>query len=138
MSPSEDDSHHISKAAKIGLVGPCGAGKSTLAKLLRSIGYTQVRHIAQEHSFAPAMWQRLVNPDVLIFLEVSYENTCKRRNLNWTPREYQQQLHRLRHAYDHADLILDTNPLTPEEALAQILAYITSSNPENHSHTGEK
>ena len=135
MNIPNEDSHPIPKTAKIGLVGPCGAGKSTMAKLLRSAGYTQVRHIAQEHSFAPAMWQRLVNPDVLIFLEVSYDNTCKRRNLNWTPGEYQQQLHRLHHAYEHADLIVDTNPLTPEDVLAHILVHLTSSNPDNQPHT---
>ena len=31
--------------------------------------------------------------------------------------EYAEQLHRLRHARQHADLFLDTNPLTFEEVI---------------------
>jgi thymidylate kinase len=65
----------------IGLVGPCGAGKTTVAKALRALGYTRIRHIAQEHSYVPTMWQRLVKPNILIFLDVTYENTLVRRNL---------------------------------------------------------
>jgi len=69
------------------------------------------RHIAQEHSYVADMWQRLTHPDFLVFLKVSYPNTLKRRNLNWTEAEYQEQLFRLRHAILHADLTVDTNLL---------------------------
>ncbi len=58
----------------IGVVGPCGAGKSSLVAGLKAEGFL-VRHIAQEHSYVPDMWKRLSNPDILIYLDVSYENT---------------------------------------------------------------
>ncbi len=112
----------------IGVVGPCGAGKSSLVIGLKAQGYL-VRHIAQEHSYVPDMWKRLTNPDLLIYLEVSYENTILRRKLDWTFEEYAEQLRRLRHARQHADLFLDTNPLTFEEVIATVQSFIKSANP---------
>jgi cytidylate kinase len=110
----------------IGVVGPCGAGKSSLVAGLRAKDYL-VRHIAQEHSYVPDMWKRLTNPDILIYLDVSYENTIRRRKLDWTYAEYAEQLHRLNHARQHADLYLDTNPLTFEEVLNTVIAFINST-----------
>jgi adenylate kinase family enzyme len=92
----------------IGIVGPCGAGKTTLAQYLRSQGY-RVKHIAQEHSYVPYMWQRITNPDILIYLDVSYENTLLRRNLAWSREEFNEQLRRLSHAHQNANLIINTN-----------------------------
>ncbi|MFZ6031281.1 MAG: hypothetical protein ACOYYS_26525 [Chloroflexota bacterium] len=109
---------------RIGLVGPCGAGKTTLRRLLMAVGYSNVRHIAQEHSYTPGMWQKLVNPEVLVYLDVSYENTVSRRQLNWTRQEYEEQLRRLNHARQHADLIVDTNPLAPQQVLEQIQRFL--------------
>jgi cytidylate kinase len=96
----------------VGIVGPCGSGKSTLVSALRSES-VQFKHIAQEHSYVPTMWQQLTNPDVLIFLDASYEVTCRRRMLNWTEAEYTDQLLRLAHARKHADFYLLTDDLTP-------------------------
>src|SRR4030043_526318 len=110
----------------IGLVGPCGAGKSSLVARLKNEGIF-VRHIAQEHSYVPDMWKRLTNPDILIYLDVSYENTIIRRNLDWSYSEYAEQLHRLRHARQHADLLLDTNPLTFDEVRLIALKYIKAA-----------
>jgi len=107
----------------IGVVGPCGAGKSSVASGLKSHGY-QIRHIAQEHSYVPDMWRRLTNPDILIFLDVSYDNTIFRRKLDWTHAEYMDQLYRLRHARQHADLYIDTNFLVLEEVLNTIESFI--------------
>jgi cytidylate kinase len=109
----------------IGVVGPCGAGKSSLVAGLKTHGIT-ARHIAQEHSYVPDMWLRLTNPDVLIYLDVSYENTVVRRKLDWTPAEYAEQLRRLRHARQYADLSLDTNPLTLEQVLDAVLTFINT------------
>ncbi len=111
----------------IGLVGPCAAGKSTLAARLKALGY-RARHIAQEHSYVPYMWKRMANPDVLIFLDVSYENTLVRRKLDWTQSEYEEQLHRLRHARQYADLIIQTDALDPEDVLNMILAFLKKNN----------
>ncbi len=109
----------------IGVVGPCGAGKSSLVDGLKPHGY-QIRPIAQEHSYVPDMWKRLTNPDILIYLDVSYENTIRRRQLDWTYNEYLEELRRLRHARQHADYYLDTNPLTFEEVIQVITSYIKS------------
>jgi deoxyadenosine/deoxycytidine kinase len=110
----------------IGVVGPCGAGKSSLVVGLRDEGY-QVRHIAQEHSYVPDMWKRLTNPDILVYLDVSYENTILRRRLDWTYAEYNEQLHRLRHARQHADVLIDTNVLSVHEVRAAVLSFIVTN-----------
>ncbi len=109
----------------IGVVGPCGAGKSSLVAGLVAKGF-MVRHIAQEHSYVPDMWKRLTNPDILIYLDVSYENTILRRKLDWTSDEFAEQQRRLRHARQHADLYLDTNPMTAEEVRESALVFIAS------------
>lgn len=98
----------------IGIVGVCASGKSTLINELQRLGYS-CRHIAQEHSYVPNMWQRLTNPDVLVYLSASYEITLARRNLNWTPHEYQVQLDRLIHAHQNAHIIINTDPLSENE-----------------------
>ncbi len=107
----------------IGLVGACGSGKTELAQRLIAHGF-RVRHIAQEHSFAPRMWQQITNPDILIFLEVSYAATLKRKGFNWSEKEYQQQLERLAHAHQHADVFIDTDPLTPDEVFERVIDFL--------------
>lgn len=109
----------------VGLVGPCGAGKSSLAAVLKGESFA-TRHIAQEHSYVPDMWKRLTNPDLLIYLDVSYENTIRRRSLDWTYSEYAEQLHRLRHARQYADLVVDTNPLTLENVRLIVVEFVKS------------
>ena len=111
----------------IGVVGPCGAGKSSLVAGLGAQGYL-VRHIAQEHSYVPDMWKRLTNPDLLIYLDVSYENTIQRRKLDWTYAEYTEQLRRLNHARQFADLYVDTNSLDVSEVRYTVLTFINSVN----------
>jgi GTPase SAR1 family protein len=113
------------KPLKIGIVGPCASGKTTLTAGLKLNGY-DARPIAQEHSYVPTMWQRLTNPDILIYLNVSYPLTIERRRLDWTDKEYAEQLHRLRHAHEHADLRIDTDHLTPQGVLGQALAFLES------------
>ncbi len=108
----------------IGIVGPCAAGKTTLIAGLKQHGYDQVRHIAQEHSYVPHMWQRLVHPDVLIYLDVSYPLTLQRRQMNWSEAEYAEQSHRLRHARQHADLYIQTDDLSTQQVLERVLDFI--------------
>ncbi|MFZ5910694.1 MAG: hypothetical protein ACOYYU_11835 [Chloroflexota bacterium] len=107
----------------IGIVGPCGAGKSTLAHALDRLGY-RTRHIAQEHSYVRDMWKRLTNPDLLVFLQASYPVTCQRRSLDWTEADYLEQQRRLSHAREHADLFIDTDPLDPKQVLDLVLAFL--------------
>jgi guanylate kinase len=108
----------------IGVVGPCAAGKTTLIKKLLEHGY-EARHIAQEHSYVLDMWKRLTNPEVLIFLDASFPETMKRRNLNWTLEEYTEQHRRLSHARKFCDLYIFTDLLNPEEVLQQVLIFLT-------------
>ena len=110
---------------KVGIVGPCAAGKSTLVSALSKLGY-EAKHIAQEHSYVADMWQRLTKPRVLIYLSASYPTTITRRNINWTQKEYDEQLRRLAHAHDHADLIMETDDLTPDDVLQSVLRFLQS------------
>jgi deoxyadenosine/deoxycytidine kinase len=112
------------KDSLIGIVGPCGAGKSTLAEGLKRLGY-RARAIVQEHSYVPAMWQKITNPDILIFLDASYPVTCQRRKLDWTAAEFAEQQHRLRHARQHADYYLLTDELSIAEVLAQTARFVS-------------
>jgi adenylate kinase family enzyme len=114
----------LGKKAVIGIVGPCGAGKTTLTSHLLESGYN-ARHIAQEHSYVKDMWKRITNPEVLIYLEVAYPITIKRRNLDWTEMEYLVQIKRLEHARENADLIVDTNLRSAEEVFEIVQYYLT-------------
>jgi deoxyadenosine/deoxycytidine kinase len=111
------------KSYLIGIVGPCAAGKTTLTMNLNRYGLS-ARHIAQEHSYVADMWKRLTNPDVLVFLDASYPVTLRRRQLNWTVDEYNEQHFRLRHARQHANLYIFTDNLTAEEVLKAVLSYL--------------
>ncbi|MGE5377824.1 MAG: hypothetical protein ACM3XO_22415 [Bacteroidota bacterium] len=107
----------------IGVVGPCGSGKSTLISGLESYGY-RCRHIAQEHSYVQAMWQIISRPDLLIYLDASFRVSTARRRLDWQEKDYQEQLRRLAHAHEHAHLIIATDALTPDQVLQQALAFL--------------
>lgn len=109
----------------IGVVGPCGSGKSSLISGLENEGF-RCRHIAQEHSYVKDMWQRITHPDFLIYLHSSYEVSSFRRRLNWTEGEYDEQLRRLAHAHEHADLIIDTDLLTIQEVRQQVVNFLKS------------
>src|SRR3990172_13051725 len=105
-----------SKSFLIGVVGPCGSGKSTLIMGLKKYGYI-CRHIAQEHSYVQAMWQIITKPDILIYLNASFPVSTARLKLNWQKKDHDEQLRRLHHARGHANLLINTDDLTPEQVL---------------------
>jgi len=109
-----------SELPTIAIVGPCGAGKSSLADALQALGFN-ARQIAQEHSFAPAMWQKITRPEVLIYLDVSYPVSTKRKQFNWTTEEFSEQLRRLLHARDHCHIYVHTDHLSSEEVLKEVI-----------------
>jgi thymidylate kinase len=110
----------------IGIVGPCSAGKTTLIAGLKEKGYL-ARHIAQEHSFVPDMWQRLVNPRLLVYLDVSYEESMRRRPLDMTRAEFEEQSRRLQHARQHADYYLHTDAHSPGEVLQAVREFLAKA-----------
>jgi thymidylate kinase len=107
----------------VGVVGPCCAGKSTLIRALRALGYP-AKHIAQEHSYAPRMWQIIGQPNVLIYLDVSYPVAQQRRWMNWQPADLDEQNRRLRHAREHCDLCVETDSLTVDEVREITLKFL--------------
>ena len=108
----------------IAVVGPCASGKSLLVGTLRARGYN-VREVAQEHSYVPAMWQRFTQPDLLIYLDVSWEVARQRRPTNAGAKRWDEQAHRLRHARQHAHLYIHTDELTPQQVLDRVMAFFS-------------
>lgn len=110
----------------LGVVGPCAAGKSTLVDSLRSRGY-QVKHIAQEHSYVKDMWAIIGRPDFLIYLDVSYQISCERNQTTWSRKIFDNQINRLAHAREHADLYIMTDGKTPGEVVDAVLRAVDSA-----------
>lgn len=108
----------------IAIVGPCASGKSTLADQLRQAGW-QARQIVQEHSYVPAMWRTIRPPDILIYLDASYETCSQRKQLNWSPEDYQEQVERLADARQHCHLYLNSDQLSIEETAQRVLDWLS-------------
>jgi hypothetical protein len=109
---------------RVAIVGPCTAGKSTLSARLKAAGY-EARHVAQEHSYVPDMWQRITKPDVLIYLDVTFESAKVRRKIWWGADVIDVETERLRHARQHCDLYISTDQFTADEVASQVLDFLT-------------
>ena len=107
----------------IAVVGPCTAGKTVLVESLQEAGY-QAREVVQEHSYVPDMWQRITKPDVLIYLDVSYETVCQRRKIDWGPERLARQVERLAHARQHCDLYIMTDDLAEAEVVERVITFL--------------
>lgn len=105
---------------RIVIVGPCGAGKSTLADGLCMHEYN-AHQITQEHSFVPDMWKLISKPDILVYLDASFEACNQRKQLDWGPKDHAEQVRRLAHAREHCDIYLNTDGMTPEGVLVSVL-----------------
>lgn len=109
---------------RIGVVGVCASGKSTLVRGLTELGYDAFA-IAQEHSGVPFLWQRK-NPDFLIMLDASYETVRRRRpDLLLSSEQIDEQRQRLRHAREHAHLYLPTDDLTIEQVRRKVIEALS-------------
>jgi hypothetical protein len=127
MSPALLLSRSPAPPLRVAVVGPCASGKSTLVAALRAAGYG-ARHPAQEHSYVPDMWRRLVDPDMLIYLDLSYEAYRQRRPRDDAGPEYLEiQRARLAHARASADLVVDTSEVSVEEVWARVNSFLNTS-----------
>jgi nicotinamide riboside kinase len=114
------------KPLRVAVVGPCASGKSTLVEALREAGY-DARHPAQEHSYVPDMWRRLVDPDVLVYLDLSHAAYRERRPKDDAGPEYlEMQRERLAHARAHAEVVVDTSGLTAEAVRELVLSELSA------------
>ena len=108
---------------RIAVVGPCASGKTALVERLRKLGY-EARECVQEHSYVPTMWQKISQPDVLVYLDASLAAIAERRSADWSE-EYLAKLNRrLSHARQHCDLYIQTDELSEEEVLERALDFL--------------
>jgi hypothetical protein len=109
----------------IKVVGISGSGKSTLVRGLRDSGY-DARPVSQEHSNVPTLWQQFDRPAYLIYLFASLEvQQSRRQDVTWSEAAHQEELRRLAHAREHADLRIDTGGLTPEGVHKVARSFLT-------------
>lgn len=109
---------------RVAVVGPCVSGKSELVQALRQAGY-EARHVAQEHSYVPAMWERISRPDVLVYLDVNYGAALARRPyIDWGPERLQEQAQRLSHARQRCDLYVDTSSLSIGQVRRKVFRFL--------------
>ena len=113
-------------ARTIAIVGPCASGKTTLAEGLQAHGYG-ARQIAQEHSYVQDMWKQITDPDILIYVDASFETCTERKKLNWKQKEFDEQVRRLSHARENCDLYIFTDDLAPSEILDRTLSFLESA-----------
>jgi deoxyadenosine/deoxycytidine kinase len=108
---------------RVVVVGPCAAGKSTLAKRLRASGL-DAYVCAQEHSEIDHLWRHL-GPDVVIALDVDLATVRARRGADWPESIFRDQLRRLTAARAAAHLVIDTASLDAEAALEAALRVVS-------------
>lgn len=125
-SPTREHSQAGGQASRrVVVVGHCASGKSSLVDALRTRGFDAYVS-AQEHSEIAGLWAHL-HPDVVIALWVSAESVRKRRTPSWPDWLHNTQTRRLRAAFAAADLVIDTDCLSQEEVLVQVIAYLDST-----------
>lgn len=103
----------------IGITGVCCSGKTVLAEELRKLGY-EAKEIAQEHSSVPGLWEQ-VQVDFLVVLDCSYETIKKRRDVAWPQERLDHQREALAGAITGCDLYLNTDGLSPDQVLNQVV-----------------
>lgn len=102
--------------ARIGVVGNCAAGKSTLVTALQNKGYNAV-NIQQEHSVSKGFWRRL-KPDIIIYLSCTLETARQRRRIQWGQERLNDQWEVLSEVRDQAHALIETDALTKAQVLA--------------------
>jgi len=72
------------------------------------------------------MWRRIAKPDYLIYLAASFPTCTRRRNMKWEQSDYAEELRRLAHARENANLEIGTDDKTPAEVLGLALTFLQS------------
>lgn len=76
------------------------------------------------------MWQRIAPADILIALDVALETIRQRvERSDWSEALLHTQQKRLAHARAHADLIIVTDDLTPDQVLERAIAFLEQTCP---------
>ncbi len=70
------------------------------------------------------MWQIIAKPEILIYLQASFQISTARRKLDWREKDYNEQLRRLAHALEHANLVIETDEKTPTDVLQIALDFL--------------
>ena len=105
------------------VVGPCAAGKSTLAAGLRRLGFRAMVS-GQEHSDIPTLWRR-ADPDIVVALDVDLETIRRRRDDDaWPEWLYALQRERLAQAEQAAAIQIDTTTNDADDVLARVAAFL--------------
>ena len=107
------------------VVGPCGAGKTTLVATLAARGYA-ARAVAQEHSAVPELWRHGGTPAALVLLDAARTTIMRRRGADFPDWLLARQQERLASARAHADLTVPTDAATPEDVAAQVIRFLRS------------
>jgi energy-coupling factor transporter ATP-binding protein EcfA2 len=117
----------VEKLPLIKVVGVSASGKSTLVEALRAVGWN-ARPVSQEHSDAPDLWKQFGFPRVLIYLDNDLEGQRSRRpDVSWSAENLAKERQRLRHAYEHADLRINTAHLTAEQVRELVIAFLEAN-----------
>lgn len=117
-------SRQAARLPVIKVVGPSAAGKSTLVRGLRALGY-DARPVSQEHSGVPTLWRQFDFTHALIYLHVAAEGQPRRRpDVGWETGAHATEVARLADARAHADLTIDTTTMTAAQVLAVAAAYL--------------
>lgn len=119
-------------ALRVVVVGPCAAGKSTLAEGLRRLGFAAMP-VGQEHSDIPSLW-RHTGPDVVVALDADLDTIRRRRGeAAWPEWLYRTQERRLAEAREAAALRIDTASMAPEDVLARVAEFLAAVRAEGGS-----
>ncbi|MCC6453759.1 MAG: hypothetical protein IT328_02325 [Caldilineaceae bacterium] len=118
----------------IKVVGISGSGKSTLVRALRAAGY-EARPISQEHSSVPDLWRQFGPTAYLIYLNASLEDQqARRQDVTWSAAAHQEEVQRLAHAREHADLRIDTAALSPLGVYEVVRSFLTRKRIRHADH----
>jgi len=115
------------KLPLIKVVGISASGKSTLVRMLRGAGWN-ARPVSQEHSDVPDLWKQFGFPQILIFLDNSLDGQRMRRpDVEWSTANLMQERARLQHAYEHADLRINTAHLSAQQVGEMVIAFLQAN-----------